>query len=607
MKASTWAIVDEWAAIPSAALEAKPTGNAGDIYVPEETIFGIVSRHHALTGHPTSGDTLMELLNRRSVTLGTAFPSGLHLISKHLRLPVTTIEELIEGHTILPCFRPFMSFVHYTQIVQSVATGAATNTKIALGLLASRVGAEDVLRFCPACANADCETIGTATWYRAHQFPGVLVCPYHGVPLVEFHCLAQRLRRQQLFLPTATAKWNGQQSVPKSDELAHEKLLRVSRLIAQLFLLRSVSVDPLAWRNHYLAHLVDRGLATSSLRVRQQALRSELLDFWAAIRNLPTFDGIFARCDGDDSWLTSLYRRPRSAHHPLLHVLLIGFLADSIESFLWAGISSPAIAPTSHGRASVATEGKIAALAAEGRSIRQVAKELGLSVNTVLVKAEKIGVGFTRRSKKVDSAVRSRVQRALAAGDAIPDIVNTTGLSASTVNRILGADRGLQTQRAASVREKRQVHARDKLRAATLASPSAGFKALQAALGADFTWLYRHDRAWLRDQLPSSLRIAMPISPVDWGARDRAMIERVRLAVAEILEPSRRPVRVTLNEIGRRTGNASWLDKHIARLPQTATLLAEVLEPTAGFRARRVGWCENHTNLEGMLVGELRH
>lgn len=596
MKASTWAAIDEWAAKPSAALEAKPVGKAGDVIVPEETIFGIVSRYHALTGHPTSGDTLIELLNRRCVTLGTAFPSGLNLISKDLRLPVNTIEELIEGHTILPCFRPFMHHAHYIRIADSVATGTASCTKITLGLLASRVGAEDVLRFCPVCAGTDCETIGIATWYRAHQFPGVLVCPYHGVPLVAFDCLAQRLKRTQLFLPAAAAKWNAQKSAAKVDDRALEKLVIVSRLIAQLFLLRGVPVDPLTWRNHYLAHLVDRDLATASMRVRQRELQSALLDFWGSMRNLAPFDGIFARCAGDDSWLTSLYRRPRAAHHPLLHVLLIGFLAESIESFLWTDMPSPAITSAPDGQVSTATECKIVALAADGRSMRQVAKELGLSVNAVLVKAGKIGISFTRRPKKLDAAVRSQVRYALAAGDAIAHIANTTGLSASTVNRILGADLSLQTQRAATMREQRQAHARDKLRAALVASPSAGFKTLQTALGADFIWLYRHDRAWLQAQLPTTLRIVERTSSVDWDARDKAMAERVMLAAAEILEPSRRPMRVTLNEIGRCTGNASWLDKHLARLPRTAELLSQVLEPAAVFRARQLAWREKHTH-----------
>lgn len=597
MKASTWAAVDEAPAARSAGLATKPAGQAGDMLVPEETIFGIVSRYHALTGNPTSGDTLIALLNRRTVSLGTAFPSGLHLIFEHLRLPVSSIAELVEGHTILPCFRPFMNLGHYNRLADAMARGTARNTKIALGLLASRVGAEDVLRCCPTCARADCETIGVATWYRAHQFPGVLVCPYHGVQLVAIGCLAQRLKRQHLFLPTAAAKWGGQPNAPQFGEQVRERLLRVSRLCAQLFALRSVRMDPLAWRRHYLDHLADRGLATTGLRVRQRALRSELLAFWAAIKDLPPFDGVLARCEGDDSWLTSLYRRPRATHHPLLHVLLIGFLAESIESFLWCGVRSLTIPAPAQGRSPPGTENRIAALAAEGRSMRQVAKELGLSVDAVLVKAGKLGVGFTRRSKKVDAAARCRVRHALAAGDAIPDIVNTTGLSASTVNRILGADAGLQTQRAASVKEQRQAHARANLRAVVVAMPSAGFKALQAALGAEFIWLYRHDRAWLRDQLPAARRPAVSSSPVDWGARDRAMVERVRQAVAEILNPSARPMRVTLMEIGRRTGNASWLDKHLDRLPLMAELLAQLLESTAAFQARRFAWYGNHTDL----------
>lgn len=306
MKESTWAVADERTAKPSSALETKQGGKAGDIVVPEETIFGIVSRYHALTGHQTSGDTLIELLSKRCVTLSTAFPSGLHLISKHLRLQVISIEELIEAHTILPCFRPFTNCAHYRRIANSMAAGMATNTKIALGLLASRVGAEDVLRFCPLCARVDCDTIGVATWYRAHQFPGVLVCPYHGGPLVVFDCLAQRLKRMQLFLPAAAVKWSGTSNVPNVDEQEREKLVLVSRLIAQLFLLRTVPVNPLTWRDHYLAHLVDRGLATTSMRVHQRALQCELLSFWKNLGSLAPFDGIFARCNGDDSWLTSL-------------------------------------------------------------------------------------------------------------------------------------------------------------------------------------------------------------------------------------------------------------------------------------------------------------
>jgi len=607
VKASTWVFIDEAPVAAPAGLTTKLTGRAGDTVVPEETIFGIVSRHHVLTGHPTSGDTLIALLNRRTVSLGTAFPSGLHRIFAQLLLPVSSIEELIESHTILPCFRPFMNTDHYNRLADAMAKGAACNTKIALGLLASRVGAEDVLRYCPTCAQVDIETIGVATWYRAHQFPGVLVCPYHGVPLIAIRCLAQRCKRHQLFLPATAAKWEGQQTAAQFSEQARGQLLRVARLCTQLFALHHLRNDPLDWRRHYLAQLADRGLATARLRVRQQALRHELLDFWSAIQSIPPFTGVLARCEGDDSWLTSLYRRPRATHHPLLHVLLIGFLAESIESFLWTGVQSPSITATVSGRSLSDTECRITALAAQDRTMRQIGKELGLSVNAVLIKAEKLGIGFTRRTKKVDAAARCRVRHALAAGDAILHIVKTTGLSASTVNRILGADAGLQKQRAASVKKQRQRQARDNLRTAAAAMPSAGFKALQAALGADFTWLYRHDLAWLREHLPVVCRPAVASSPVDWGARDRAMVKRLEQAVAEILNPSTRPVRVTINEIGRRTGNASWLDKHISKMPMTRVLLSQAIEATSAFQARRHTWWEDYNNPTALIANTRYH
>lgn len=106
---------------------------------------------------------------------------------------------------------------------------------------------------------------------------------------------------------------------------------------------------------------------------------------------------------------------------------------------------------------------------------------------------------------------------------------------------------------------------------------------------------FSHRLSISRVQLPTTLRIVERTSLVDWCARDRAMAERVELADAAILETSRLPLRVTLNEIGRYTGNASWLDKHLARLPRTAELLFQVLESTAAFETRRLAWREKNT------------
>nr|WP_083685246.1 TnsD family Tn7-like transposition protein [Massilia putida] len=439
-------------------LLAKSAGMAGDILVPEETIFGIVSRYHILSGHSSSVDTLLELLSRRGICISSSLPSSLHLIFQHLPLPLQTAEELAERHTPLPYFRAFANPVHYAAIAQSVTMGRACNSKITLGLLASRIGAEDVLRFCPECAKYDREVTGVATWYRVHQLPGVLLCPYHRAPLFENRCLVRRLKRQQLFLPDSTKEdWSKEYNISVIDKRAYEKLFRVALLSAQLFQHRPEPAKANTWRNQYLAHFSERGLLTPALRIRQLQLQSEFVDFWSDLKSLTPFAELLDRCKRDDSWLANLYRRSRSAHHPLMHVLLIGLLADNINSFFIPGEETSKVNIAPCAPRAPEQEHNIASLLAAGLSVRQISKEVGLSINSVLTKAEKIGTVIKRRPKKLNAGVREQVRLALAGGQAIPDIVEATRLSPSTINRILGGDKALQTQRTIALRQQRQT------------------------------------------------------------------------------------------------------------------------------------------------------
>ena len=573
-----------------AELLTKPLGMPGDVVVPEETVFGIVSRYHVTSGHQTSGDTLRELLSRRTVSLGTAFPSGLDLVIQHLPLPFDNVDKLIEEHSICPYFRVFANPRHYSQIAASMAAGIAHNTKIILGLLASRIGAADVLRFCPHCAKSDLDVIGVATWYRVHQLPGVLICPYHGVPLTSIDCLVQRLKRQQVFLPEEGTRWSRKNSIPIIDQRAYDRLLFVARLSAQLLLCQRAPLEALTWRKQCLSHLARMGLATTSARIRQREMVREFSTFWSDIKDVPPFSGLLQRCDEEDSWLANLSRRSRSAHHPLFHILFIGFLAESIESFFDYHMQATAIGLATLPKLCSKKESEIASLVVQGHSMRQIAKETNLSIGSVLVRVEKMGVLVKRRPKKLNMELFSRIRKSLAAGDSVSEIEHATKMSASTINRILGGDSALQIRRRGTLTEKRRGLARSHLLEAIAKTPTTGFKELQSVVSSDFTWLYRHDRAWLNKQLSPRPKSRIAKRSVDWNARDMAMMREVDTAVAQIINASGRPVRASINEIGRRTSHPSWLDKHLAKLPQTRDLLGHVVEPASNFRARRDAW-----------------
>lgn len=487
----------------------------------------------------------------------------------------------------------FTSSRQYGALVQSLISGRASAAKISLGLLASRIGAEDLLRFCPVCARADEEVIGIATWYRVHQLPGVLICPYHAEPLIVNRCLAQRLRRQQLFLPTTIPTSNTVFAVAGSAS-DHEisRLLLVARLSAQLLSGGAVEIGAKNLRRQYQTILLNRDLATTSFRVRQAELRREFGHYWSMLKDIPPFSNLLATCQNEGSWLQGLCRKPRSARHPLKHVLLIGFLADSIESFLRAPGPPPTVIPTLGKRDRTPVERQITKLHREGKSVREIAGAVAMSPNTVLVMAEKLGLPTRRRPKKVNALVRFRVRCALAAGEPITKIMEAFKLSASTINRVLGGDQALQLQRTNSLQENRRVRARTRLLSEIERMPTTGFKALRSCLGADFAWLYRNDRQWLIDHLQPTVRDGAGNSPVDWKARDCWMVRQIRLTVEEISTSAGRPMRVTIAEIGRRTGYGSWLDKQLGRMPQTKELLAQVLESVAAFQLRRLAWWE---------------
>lgn len=591
MMCSRWTHAHDGSDEQRTAALSRPMGAPGVNAVPEETVFGIVSRYHVRTGHQAAGDTLTDLLGKRTISLSTAFPSGVGTLCRRLALPVDSVLQLIDSHTVLPYFRPFIPALHYDRIAQNVANDFGGDSKISLGLLASRIGAADILRYCPACAEADLGAIGAATWYRAHQLPGVLICPYHGEPLMESFCLAQRLRRQQLFLPATAGRRFSCCRIAYSSAAAEASLCLVAKLSAQILSLGERSVDPTWLRNQYGTRLLEIGLASSASRIHQKEFGNEFASFWAGLQGVPPFSGLLTSCREQSSWLAGLCRTPRHAHHPLKHVLLIGFLAGDAISFFGAHLKMPVTTTSSlpmDNRGLAA--GKMVELLKQSASVRHAASILNCSVNTLLVRAEKAGVQLKRRPKILNEPLRAQVRRALGAGDPIDVIVRAARLSPSTVNRLLGGDLVLQRERSTSVQNRRQSAARENMLAAIAANPMAGFTVLQTDNPADFSWLYRHDRQWLKAHLPVKAKATPNKSAVDWQKRDLWMAKRVEECAAEILNVHGKPVRVTFNEIGRRTEHESWLGKHLDKLPATNRVLHDFIESSTAFRERRILW-----------------
>lgn len=100
-------------------------------------------------------------------------------------------------------------------------------------------------------------------------------------------------------------------------------------------------------------------------------------------------------------------------------------------------------------------------------------------------------------------------------------------------------------------------------------------------------WLYRDNPAWLAEHRPP-MHLLKPQQAFDWAALDADLCERVRVAAVWLrqqAEPWRRVTRAALEQhLGLRQGRFY----HMAKLPRTAQVLAEVCETVEEFGIRRI-------------------
>ncbi|MGA3951968.1 TnsD family Tn7-like transposition protein [Ralstonia nicotianae] len=574
------------------------------VAAPDETVFGIAARQHRLSGNRSSSDSLLELFGSNRIIPGSLLPGHLGRLFDYLGTTNgSPHSSLVDQHTVLPYWRLFVPSERYQAVQSAMWRTAATGLKLTLGLISSRLGGGSTLRYCDACAESDLANLGVPTWHRTHQMPGVLLCPDHALPLHECDHLSQQVHRHTLFLPD-------EQFIPFScpaneiSKAAKAQLLRIATLSTELMDLpwEMVSLVP-DLRARYLALLDQFSMVTVGQRVRVAELQRHVVDYWAPISGMEPFASLFASIDGNHIWIDDLVRKQRGTHHPLKHLLLIGAISPSVEAFLHEDMalrtpSAVHCSPISTADSSVVSH-VLRLMKDERHSARYAARELGVDVQTILTIAHRHGVEIARRSKWVFAPERDAIRQRLRVGTPLTEITRKLGISASTVSRVLAADPDLQRARREVLLSLRRDGERSCLLGTLKQRPLLSPSGLRQRVPACYAWLYRHDRAWLGEHLLDLQPGARtPKSCVDWRKRDARLARAIRLVVHAIRASEEAPVRITLRELGRRTGRVSWLEKHRAKLPVCNILLQDVLETVPEFQARRLKWWDQHLTYE---------
>ncbi|WP_415641755.1 TnsD family Tn7-like transposition protein [Sphingomonas antarctica] len=287
-----------------------------------ELLYGVLARHGFLAGSPNAAEHATELFGRRSAVATFDLPSGLDALASNLPALSGLDGAGLLRHTLFPFYAAFQDEEARSAAEFDMRASDASSAHHRLGVAAFRIRAGVALRFCPECVVAQRATHGFATWMVAHQLPGFPVCPEHGCWLRDSMVTRSSAGRHGYVAPDErNCPVDGASSL---DVEVPDLLLDLARA-ANAITTGAMPARPLShWRDHYVTRLAGVALMRSARKVDQSGLNESLAAYWA-----PVFPHLPAACAffGERGWAAAMVRSHRKAMHPLLHLLMDGFLS----------------------------------------------------------------------------------------------------------------------------------------------------------------------------------------------------------------------------------------------------------------------------------------
>lgn len=513
-------------------------------WLPDETLFSLCSRVHCLSGHATASQTSLALLGHARAATHD-FPGFVDRCLDVLELKRTERpQEVLFERTLLGFYRPFLTPVLADSAVARLRTSSMGSLKFQLGILTSRFGAAHPLKACPACVRDDRATFQTAYWHQAHQWPGVWWCHHHGEPL---NFCTQRLSAGQRFawvLPRESSLKNAMAARPDTDlfEALGESIGRLALLVQCVATLpKHEYLDAAQINRCLLARLEVLDLRSPGGRLDRGGIGDKLAAQFAPWASFPELSR-FAQAPAIlATQIATMLLRPGRKSHPLRQIALIHALFDDWTSFrkAYSRQMDFSAAPMSRAKSSHPTDPaadtrsdarvvQFLEAVRSGHSVSAAALAAAVDVGTGMAWAARAGIQTPRRPKRLKGNTRNPLLKQLRRGLDKSIAASRAGVSVQTITRLLQTEVGLRQAWNEAREEARRAEARLRWSRSLMKHESEGFQQVRQHACAAYSWLNRHDRAWLTEHLPSALRrVTSRKSAVDWAHRDRQLASQI--------------------------------------------------------------------------------
>lgn len=551
---------------------------------PDETLYSRLCRYHRLSGYEVDRASLHELIGIHTHVIVSALPSKLDaLVSRLPNEANVSVDGIVSSNTLLAFYTAFMPALRADSVYAAMRGDSASGIKMSIGLMASRLGGHNHLRFCRICAQEEYIATGQPYWHRVHQLPGVLVCPVHKQTLCALVPETIQLNRHKLLLPDDTDLAINLDDIQMSD-VQQETALRIALISADVLYGRAQAKGPEDVHRLHRSNAATLGLIRSNGRIRIDDLKQAVELYCNCLPSNVEFSVM--RCRLFD-WALKLLRKPRgSMIHPTLHIVLMDCLRPVKDRTILPYVCAqavPGMVATSRSRKIIDPIELAEKLSSQGATLSDVAGAMGISVTTAAVEAARAGIRVSRRPKHLNAERVAELGASLRLGLCIEEVAAKHAVSVASVYRILRMDAAL----AKEYKEKLFSSTREQYRQRYFDSRSDK---------AAYAWLRRHDGHWLKEQLRIFPAMRTRKSCVDWRRRDALLARQIVEIEAQLRSTPGKPTYISETKLKRLTSIADTIERSLPKLPQTEAALKMCAESEQAHQRRRIIWA--YTELE---------
>ncbi|HDR2308660.1 TPA: TniQ family protein [Staphylococcus aureus] len=547
---------------------------------PDELLYSAIARYHFYSGNLDCKDTLEELFDSRSVI--PSMEIGSHLTNLVEKLgPQYSVEYLLSNHTIYPYYASFLSKQRQMEILEDVKNnGQALYTR--LGIVAGGICRKDGLYYCDMCAKSDSDKYREPYIHREHQLQGISYCAHHEIPLREYPVTGDS-RIEYIRFELRYMNLSDLYEVEPYEEIVIQLAKQAYKLLKiPLHSLTKVEIDSM-----YKALLRKKNLITAANRVRQQDLY-QMIKIDLSEEHLTYYESNFNE-ENEYNWVKVLTRNSTRHVNPLRHLLILLYLKQDVGDLI-----------VDNGPF---RKGPYPCL---NRAAKHYKKLVIPSVKVTRDFKTKAPIGtfccscgFVYARKGPDNNVEDqyRIGRIKAFGHVWRKLLKkllNTGMSIRAIAKELGVDPKTvkkyaeepTLKEAKAIKPDRLETYRNDLSEIMCTQPQLTRTEIRNQLCKQYMYLYRYAKEWLMANLPIQRKYTEPNRLVDWNARDREYVQRIKALHQELLTVEK-PVRITNSLIWKRLGITANIEGYSAKLPSTTTLLNEIIETVKAFQIRR--------------------